>query len=301
MITIPASLRDSIAGTEGASEWLAALTDLVDDCERRWHIRCGEPFEGGVASWAAPATRADGTDAVLKISWPHREAREEATALRLWNGDGAIRLYEEDRAHYALLVERCVPGTKLLDARLRPDDALRIGADLLGRLWHAPDDGSRYERLGVVTAEWACQLRERMERLRPPFDPGLVELAAQLLEILPASASREVVVHGDFNPGNVLAATREPWLAIDAKPMVGDPAYDPSQLVLQVDPTNDASVVRDRFERFGARVGEDPRRLLSWAVARGVESAMWERANEHADRGRNEMDEVALLARLAGL
>src|SRR5262249_7886796 len=124
---------------------------------------------------------------------------------------------------------------------------------------------------------------------------------ARLLESLPASATREVVVHGDFNPGNVLAATREPWLAIDAKPMVGDPAYDPSQLLLQVDDTDDPTVLRERFEQFGAAVGEGPQRLLAWAVARGVESAVWETSGERPENGRREMHQASVLARLAGL
>ena len=78
-------------------------------------------------------------------------------------------------------------------------------------------------------------------------------------------------MHGDFNPGNILSATREPWLATDPHPMVGDPAYDPSQLLLQVDSPfacpDPAAVLAHRFELFGGLIGEDPRRLLAWGVA----------------------------------
>ena len=66
-------------------------------------------------------------------------------------------------------------------------------------------------------------------------DPGILSLGIDLLHLLPRSADRHVVVHGDFNPGNVLAARRAPFLAIDPKPMVGDPAYDPWSLVAQLD------------------------------------------------------------------
>jgi streptomycin 6-kinase len=34
-----------------------------------------------------------------------------------------------------------------------------------------------------------------------------------------------VVISTDLHAGNVLGAEREPWLAIDPKPFVGDPAY----------------------------------------------------------------------------
>jgi streptomycin 6-kinase len=304
-LRIPPQLRDSVAGTDEGDRWLAALPGLVDEFRERWNIRTGEPFRGGTAAWTAPATCTDGTHAVLKIGWPHREAREEATALQLWNGEGAVLLFDEDREHHALLIERCRPGTKLLDAERSPEDALAIGAELLCRLWREPFDASRYERVADVAAGWAVSVRERMERFRPPFDAGLVELGASLLESLPASATRNVVVHGDFNPGNVLAATREPWLAIDPKPMVGDPGYDPSQFLLQVDPPFECAepeteLVR-RFAYFAELVDEDPSRLFAWAVAREVESVMWETEAEHPEKGKIAMEQVAVLARLAGL
>ena len=73
-----------------------------------------------------------------------------------------------------------------------------------------------------------------MDEFRPALDAGLVETGARLLEELPATATRCLVIHGDFNPTNILRAEREPWLAIDAKPMLGDPGYDLAPLVIQV-------------------------------------------------------------------
>ncbi len=303
---VPAALHDSFAGTTEGDPWLAALPGLVEELERHWDVRIGEPFEGGMASWSAPASRADGTDVVVKLAFPHREAREEGTALQLWGGEGAVLLLDEDRERRALLIERCQPGTTLRDTGLPVEDALSIGAELLRRLWREPGNPSAYERVADVTAEWAVDVRRRVERQSPPFDVGLVELGASLLESLPASAARDtVVVHGDFNPGNVLAATREPWLAIDPHPMVGDPAYDPSQFLLQVDdPFEHAyppAVLVHRFEFFGDLVGEDPRRMFAWAVAREVEYAMWEWSRGQAARAQAAMDQVAVLAQLAGL
>jgi streptomycin 6-kinase len=285
--------------------WLDGLPRVVDDLAREWHLEVGEPFTDGVAGWVAPATRADGTEAVLKVSWPHREARYEADALALWDGDGAVRLLRADDEQWALLVERCVPGDPLLGADLPLTRALEVGASLLRRLWRPPPPAHRYERLSDVTAEWAAAVRERMDRYRPPFDRGLVALGASLLESLPESSGPDVVVHGDFNPGNILRARREPWLVIDPKPMVGDRGYDPSPLVIQLEPpferADAGTIVADRFARFGDLVGEPGERLLAWSVARQVESALWSTSTGDDATAGAEMDQAMVLAAAARL
>jgi streptomycin 6-kinase len=135
-----------------------------------------------------------------------------------------------------------------------------------------------------------------MDELRPPVDPGLVALGASLLETLPATAARSVLVHGDFNPTNILRAEREPWLAIDAKPMVGDPGYDAFPLIGQVgEPIADGQYL-PRFRLVADVVGEPSERLIAWAVARTVEAALWD-----ASRGDDPAPTMALAGLLADL
>ena len=71
------------------------------ECAERWRLELEEPFEYAFASLAVPAG-----DVVLKIQFPDREAEHEAEALRVWEGDGAVRLLEHDPERHALLLER---------------------------------------------------------------------------------------------------------------------------------------------------------------------------------------------------
>ncbi|UKY53903.1 aminoglycoside phosphotransferase family protein [Streptomyces inhibens] len=292
--------------TASGRAWLDRLPGIVREVEERWELRLGAPFHGGSCSWVAPAERPDGEPAVLKVAWPHREAEGEGPALHAWGGNGAVRLLRRDHERGALLLERCTPGTQLGRTALPPTGQLALAAGLLRELWAAPTppDGE-LERVAVVCAEWADILQERMLRLRPGYDPGLVALGADLLRELPSTAAREVVVHGDFNPGNVLAAERRPWLAIDAKPMVGDPAYDPWPLLMQIDDPfahpDPRPVLRARYALVAEALGEDPARLLAWSVARGVESALWSADHDDVEGGAEELTEIQVLAELAGL
>ncbi|MFJ9407709.1 aminoglycoside phosphotransferase family protein [Streptomyces sp. NPDC101393] len=292
--------------TPSGRAWLDRLPDIVREIEERWELRLGAPFHGGSCSWVAPAEGPDGAPAVLKVTWPHREADGEAPALHTWGGNGAVRLHRWDRERGALLIERCTPGTPLGDATLPPAGQLTVAAGLLRGLWAAPAPAEGVlERVGPVCAEWADVLQDRMFRLRPGYDAGLVTLGAELLRTLPHTATRDVVVHGDLNPGNVLASERGPWLAIDPKPMIGDPAYDPWPLLMQTDDPfahpDPRPLLRERFALVADVLGEDPARLLAWSVARGVESALWSADHDDVAGGAEELARARVLADLAGV
>jgi streptomycin 6-kinase len=287
--------------------WLKKLPALVRQLQEHWSLRLGTPFHGGSCAWVAPVRLPDGGPAVLKVTWPHREAAGEADALELWDGNAAVRLYRRDRERHALLLERLDPGTELRSADGIPaEQRLVLAAAVLWELWSAPVPGrTTLERVGDVAAEWADGVEERMRRLRPGFDPGLVAHGARLLRELPTTSRREVVLHGDFNPGNVLAARRRPWLAIHAKPMIGDPAYDPWPLIGQVDDPfahpEPHRVLAERGTVLADVLGEDADRLFAWSVARYVESALWEASRGDIGTGAAAMGRARVMADLIGL
>ena len=178
------------------------------------------PFTSGVAAWTAPARTRAGADVVLKVSLPHDEARGEAAALRHWAGRGAVRLLDDAPDDWALLLERCRPGSSLAVDTASDDDRLGAGARVLAALGGggagpavAP---AGIRRMGAACDRGADVLLRTADRAarRPdagvPVDRGQVDAAAALLRELPASAARDVVVHGDLNPGNVLRADGRP-------------------------------------------------------------------------------------------
>ena len=224
----------------------------------------------------APATREDGSPAVLKITFPHDEARHEGAALATCDGEGAVRVLESDPDGYVLLIERCKPGTPLT-AIDDLDRQIDVATDLLRRWWRPLPAAHPFDHLATVGAAWADLCEERFARLAPRWDGELTRAGITLLRELPGSAPSAVLLHQDFHPGNVLAAQREPWLTIDPKPLVGDPAFDPMQLVTQVgDVLARPDRLRRRVTRLARTLDLDPDRLAAWLLARGVEWALWE-------------------------
>lgn len=224
-LAIPARLAETCRGTPERSDWLAALPALVRELEQRWSLAVGAPFDGDEVScaWVAPAERADGARAVLKVGLPHMEARDEIRGLRFWAGEPTVRLLEADESRSALLLERCEPGTHLRESPEPEQD--RVLAGLLKRLWREPPPGA-FRPLAEMTSHWADGARARGAQ---GADPGLFREALRVLAELSRPAPDDVLLATDLHAGNVLRAEREPWLVIDPKPFVGDRAYDATQ------------------------------------------------------------------------
>ena len=267
--------------------WLDRLPSLVEQACSDWQlVITGVPYSGGICGWVAPVRCASG-DAVLKISWPHTEAKAEAVALRWWDGVGAVRLLAESPDTWTMLLERCRPGTPLRNAGLPSERGLAIGATGLNALWSKgvpSTDESPFDTMAALCNEWADEAEQRLETHGAALvalgtDPSILRAGIELLRSLPRSAERQVVVHGDFNPGNVLAASRLPYLAIDPKPMVGDPAYDPWSLVAQLDwpfRLHDAErVVVSRVGWLAGALNLPAQRIAAWGIARDVQGGLW--------------------------
>jgi streptomycin 6-kinase len=267
----------NLAGVPAAQDWLRQLPGLITAVRDEFALTLQPPLHGGSCSWVAPATLPDGTPVIVKIAWPHPEMLTEPAALRAWNGNGAVRLLRHDPARHALLLTPCLPGTELAHTAAPAEERLRIGCEVLRRLWAAPPTDD-FDHLTDVTATWAALAGERMERLRPDYDPGLVTEGINLLRTLPLEAGREVLLHGDCNPGNILFSTEEGWQAIDPKPMRGDAAYDPWPLLQQIDSPFSyafpATQLRSRLKLLAHELNLKADRLAAWAVAREVEKAL---------------------------
>jgi streptomycin 6-kinase len=311
-VVVHGYLRKARETSADGLAWLDQLPDLVAELRQRWGLEItGTPYEGGMCAWVAPVRRA-GDDAVLKITWPHPEAATEAAALRVWDGAGAVRLLAEDSEAWAMLLERCVPGTPLREAGRPNECGLAIGADLLNALWSKAiptGEVMPFDSMGPICDGWADSAERRAERYGAVLrtlgtDPGILALGIGLLRTLPRSAERQVVVHGDFNPGNVLAARRAPYLAIDPKPMVGDPAYDPWPLVAQLDwpfrSANAAWVVSERIRRLADLLDLTPARIAAWGIARDVEGGLWAAEDNNAADGAKWIRSATIIAPMLG-
>ncbi len=263
---IPRRLAASCDGDAERTAWLARLPRVVAELRQRWSLTVGAPFQDdeGSCAWVAPVVLTDGASAVLKVGLPHMEAAQEIAGLRAWDGEVTVRLLDADEALDAMLLESCRPGTPL--RRLPEPEQDAVIAQLLPRLWRPPPADVPFRPLSEMLAHWAAHTLADAESWP---DPGLVRAGLALFRELPDTAERHVLLFTDLHAGNVLRAERSPWLAIDPKPFVGDPAYDATQHLF-----NCRDRMRDAPHATIARVAEllglSPDRVRLWTFARAA-------------------------------
>ncbi|WP_179155472.1 aminoglycoside phosphotransferase family protein [Microbispora sp. GKU 823] len=279
-IDVPEALAASHSKYGGASgrAWIAALPRLAADFLDRWTLRLDGPGRHGMASLVLPVTRADGTPAALKLQPVSEEHATEPVGLRVWDGDGVVRLLDHDPDTGTMLLER-LDATRPLSSVADDTAALRILAGLLERLVAVPaPEGLR--RLADIAAAMLDQVPRAVPSLADPADRRLVRTCASAVaELIGEPGDR--LLHWDLHYDNILAGRREPWLAIDPKPLAGDPGFDllPAldnrweEVVAAGDVTR--AVLR-RFDLLTEALGLDRQRATGWTLGRVLQNALWD-------------------------
>ncbi|NUO57435.1 MAG: hydroxyurea phosphotransferase [Hamadaea sp.] len=256
--------------------WVADAPQVVADHLDKWGLTVDGPVMNGVVALVVPVRTADGP-AVLKLQIDDPDHPGEAAALRTWDGDGAVRLLREDPAAGTLLLERLDSGHDLVGVR---DDvqAVQITAQLLVRLnaYKSPEGVRSLREIAAGMVEFAPEAARRL--VNPDDRRLLLEWAGAVREV--AGECGDQLLHWDLHFENVLAADREEWLAIDPKPLSGDPAFELLPAlhnrwpeVLAADDPHRA--VRRRFDAMVEVMGLDRQRAVHWTLGRTLQNSLW--------------------------
>jgi streptomycin 6-kinase len=261
----PTPSLEWLTGFDEGRAWLDALPKRLAQVLEQWSLEvAGPPFEGGMCGLVLPVVVGRTVDAVLKLQFPHDESAHEADALRAWDGAGAIRLLDHDAARDALLLERCTPGVPLSTASR--DEALDVMAELVVQL-AVPTDGPF-----MTLAEEAHRWRRDLGANWQDRERDLVAYAIELIDELVPTQGAQVLVHQDLHGDNVLAATRQPWLAIDPKPVVGEMAFALAPIVRSGELGHSRADVIHRLDALSTAVGVDRERARKWTI---VQTMAW--------------------------
>lgn len=286
-ITVPPELARSHEDFFGAAgtAWVAALPDLARERLAAWRLTPDGPAAHGVVALVLPVLLPDGTPAALKLQRADDETGGEPDALRAWAGRGAARLLGHDPASGSLLLER-LDAARPLDSLADADEdaALTVLGELLGRLSAVPaPPGMR--RLADLAADLLERAPAASRELTDPGEARLLTACAGAVRTLIGEPG-DRLLHWDLHYANVLAPLGSPgergaWLAIDPKPLSGDPGFDLFPALrnrwaaVASAPSPEAAVLR-RFDLLTRAAGLDPARAAGWTLGRVLQNAVWD-------------------------
>lgn len=289
------------------SAWQADAPGIVKTMLRRWHLEPGEAFVGGIAGSVLAVTTRDGSPAVLKVGFPHTEALWEAVGLASFPPGTAPAVLDQDAWTWSMLLEPVFPGTPLSRSTLDVIDAVRVGATLLSRI-ALGDIPAGIPTLKAAMADYVDRADERLPDQSLALNAlGVRELVLEAVETLTSLASDSVdarLLHGDYNPGNILLGPGDSWFVVDPKPLAGDPAFDLWPLLSQVgkpfESSNPIGPLARHLDVASETAGVDRERAALWAFARAGLNVSWYLADDMPSQAADEALALKAWAAVAG-
>ncbi|MBT9584115.1 hypothetical protein IV102_12310 [bacterium] len=224
----------------------------------RWGVQLQGPLPGARYGKLHACLDRQCRSLFLKVLEPGLEAQREILAMRMLTGPRVELLQWTEIAY---LMERIVPGTTL---RSLPDEQAAVQLAACAAALGGPREGF------PAVSDWlaALQVHEWADRAR--------QRSVRLL----ASAPSPRLLHGDLHHDNILLCAQTGWLAIDAKGVVGELAfelaaslYNPWPGLLEMD---DPQSTTSRRLELMAPDREGRRRLADWGFVRATLAACWE-------------------------
>jgi streptomycin 6-kinase len=158
------------------------------------------------------------------------------------------------------------------------EQATTIAASVMRRIWRPVREPHGFP----TVADWGRGFARHLSLYgdASPIPRGLFERGRALYHELAASAAPPVLLHGDLHHDNILSATREPWLAVDPKGLMGEPAYETGAFLRnphkRLAALPDArSLLARRIALLAEALEIERARIHGWGLATAVLSACW--------------------------
>ena len=278
--TPSALLLDATAKDRSTDRSVSDVYATIRACAERWDLQLLSPFAQLTYNFVAPVISASHGPAVLKIAFATRKFHRESTALRLFDGDGAVKLLECDDSLLAMLLEKADPGDPMA---LDWDAHTAAFAGLVNRLWKpAPTDTD----LPAVSREVRARVRdlEAMSRIVSSSQfsdrDRTIKKALEVIAELAASIDEQYVIHGDLHPYNVLSSHRASWLSIDPLGCIGERAFDVCAILRDdsttlMESADPRAMVDRRIRELSVACGIDEARIRGWSFVEAVRTQGW--------------------------
>jgi streptomycin 6-kinase len=288
-ILVPLAFQNTIIKMfgGGGESWLGALPKILDKCIDDWQLEVDATFQVSLSfNFVVPVRRQNGELGVLKVG-PHLKGRaREAQMLRMYNGNGAVRLLEFDKEYGALLMERVSPGLDLQSLWVSGEVSDRISTEIAVSVLQKFGSLLSANSLPSVSI-WGMGFEKflRENRRGTLFPIEKVIKADGIFKELVATTVQVTALHGDLHHANILKSSDSSWLSIDPKGVSGDLAYEVGAFMRNPMPELSylpdlEAVLEARLRQLSLALEMDIQRLWGWSYSQSVLAAIWSVAED---------------------
>ena len=275
---LPAKFLRNISELHGAAgeKWLANLPQTINEISRRQSLETINVFTNLSFNFVASAENKRGEKLVLKIGVPEEDSSMmfEARALRAFDGNGAVKLFDYDEELGAMLIEKADEGLTL-DEICGEDyaKAVEIAVAVMSKLPRQMSNKDEFINL----ESWVGDLHRAV---KAGFAPERISKARRFFGELGEPFGNKILLHGDIHFGNILSAQREPFLLIDPKGVIGEIGYEIAVFLNDLagwtsHRNAQKSILKAAVGSFSRAFAVGETDLRKWAYASAVLSAWW--------------------------
>lgn len=265
----------SLVHGDAGKQWWQRLPQFLENLALTQGLTLLSPFEHLSFNYVLPVLGSQGEEWVLKVSVPHDEFSREIDALKHFNGRGSARLIAANPEEGWMLIERLLPGTRLVDV-LNEQQVIPIAVSIMQRLWAPVTE----PQLFIPLEEWLRSLKQLNTEasLQQLVSKKLRDFVNSRAEELLSNQSEPVLLHGDLHHYNILQHQSE-WLAIDPKGIIGEREFEIGAFL-----RNPFCVVEDPLETKELARNLDcvidltafnRERVLSWCIIQAILCVCW--------------------------
>lgn len=275
---LPAKFKRNISGLHGAEgdKWLADLPRIVNEILDKWSLRIERVYPNLSYNFVAACGNRRGEMSVLKIGVPEENSSltYEKKALDAFGGNGAVKLLDFASNLNAMLIERAFKGETLSEVcGENYEKAVEIAIDVMRNLPRETLNKNAFINL----ENWIDGLNRAVE---VGFEPEKTAKAQRFFSELIEPFEHKILLHGDVHFDNILSATREPFLLIDPKGLIGEIGYEIAVFLNDLAGWTTHLPHRKEFlnsavKSFSDAFAVSAEDLRKWAYSFAVLSAWW--------------------------
>lgn len=270
------SLRGKVKG----KKWLDNIPNLVKTYETKWGLKSKGTFPGLSINFVERVQTKNGEDLVLKIGFlGDEEFLREVKALRIYGGNGAIKILKEDLDNSVILLEACIPGNPLHTIENEEKEIL-IFTNICKRIWTKVPEDSGFAKLADESKYFDWYFAN-IEKCKDSLPEDLVIKAQKVFKDLINSQGDLYLLHADLHHDNILNSERG-WLSIDPKGIIGEREYEPSVYILNPYKRfkeNEELIKKDFFAKrvklISKALNLNEERVAKWAFIKQILALIW--------------------------